>query len=96
MFRYDATAVLASVPVPTLVLTGHLDRLIVPETARFMAERVPRAHLSRLEPAGHMAVFERHDRLVAELERFADDVLAPSDPLDQEPGPRAAPPAVQA
>jgi pimeloyl-ACP methyl ester carboxylesterase len=96
MFRYDAAPVLASIPVPTLVLTGHLDRLIVPETARFMAERVPRAHLSRLEPAGHMAVFERHDRLVTELERFAGEVLAPSGPLDQEPGSGAAPRTVQA
>jgi pimeloyl-ACP methyl ester carboxylesterase len=84
MFRYDATAVLASIPVPTLVLTGHLDRLIVPETARFMAERIPRAELRRLEPAGHMAVFERHERLVSELADFADDVLAPGYALDRE------------
>jgi pimeloyl-ACP methyl ester carboxylesterase len=85
MFRYDATPVLASIPVPTLVLTGHLDRLIVPETARFMAEHVPQAHLSRLEPAGHMAVFERHDRLVAELTALADEVLAPRGPLTMNP-----------
>ncbi|MBV9355685.1 MAG: alpha/beta hydrolase [Chloroflexi bacterium] len=77
MFRYDATPVLASVPVPTLVFTGHLDRLIVPETASVMADRVQDAQLKRLEPAGHMAVFERHDALVAELEAFADEVLAP-------------------
>jgi pimeloyl-ACP methyl ester carboxylesterase len=92
MFRYDATPVLASLPVPTLVFTGHLDRLIVPETARFMAEHVPQAQLRRLEPAGHMAVFERHDRLVSELAAFADQVLVPAGLLD---GERAAPAAAR-
>jgi pimeloyl-ACP methyl ester carboxylesterase len=91
MFGYDATPVLASIPVPTLVFTGHLDRLIVPETARFMAERVPQAQLARLEPAGHMGVFERHDRLVSDLATFADQVLAPIGRLaGGEPAPDAA------
>jgi pimeloyl-ACP methyl ester carboxylesterase len=75
MFRYDATPVLSSIPIPTVVFTGHLDRLIVPETARFMSEHLPHAQLQRLEPAGHMAVFERHDQLVSELGVLADQVL---------------------
>jgi pimeloyl-ACP methyl ester carboxylesterase len=78
MFRYDATDVLASVHVPALVFTGHLDRLIVPETARFMTEHLPRGRFVRLEPAGHMLVFERHDQLVSELSEFAHSVLTPS------------------
>jgi pimeloyl-ACP methyl ester carboxylesterase len=77
MFRYDATEVLGSITVPTLVFTGHLDRLIIPETAEFMTEHMPGARLARLEPAGHMAVFERHDQLVRELEDLADEVLTP-------------------
>jgi pimeloyl-ACP methyl ester carboxylesterase len=76
MFRYDATKVLSTIPVPALVFTGHLDRLIVPETARFMSEHIPQAQLVRLEPAGHMPVFERHDRLVSELAAFAEGVFA--------------------
>jgi pimeloyl-ACP methyl ester carboxylesterase len=75
MFRYDATGVLKNIPVPTLVFTGDLDRLIVPETARFMSDNAPQAQLVRLEPAGHMAVFERHDRMVSELSTFATDLL---------------------
>jgi pimeloyl-ACP methyl ester carboxylesterase len=82
MFGYDATSVLGSIPIATRVCTGHLDRLIVPETARFLAEHVPHARVARLEPAGHMAVFEPHDRLVSELSRFADEVLAPAGPLE--------------
>jgi pimeloyl-ACP methyl ester carboxylesterase len=75
MLHYDATAVLSSIPVPTVVLAGHLDRLIVPETARTMAERIPDAREVRLQPAGHMSVFERHDQLVGELAAFADQVI---------------------
>ena len=75
MFRYDATPVAARIDIPTLVFSGHLDRLIVPETARFMSEHLPHAQLKRLEPAGHMAVFERHDQLVSELGALADQVL---------------------
>ena len=86
MFRYDATPVLAAIPVPALVFTGHLDRLIVPETARFMAERLSAAHLTRLEPAGHMAVFERHDRLVSDLSVFAAELLAAGNPLPGQRG----------
>ena len=84
MLHYDATRVLGSIGVPTLVLTGHLDRLIVPETARFLAEQVPQAQLRRLQPAGHMAVFERHDQLVSELAVFADELLAPGRPIETE------------
>jgi hypothetical protein len=50
--------------------------LIVPETARFMATRLSDASLVPLEPAGHMAVFERHDRLVAALSMHAGAVFA--------------------
>jgi pimeloyl-ACP methyl ester carboxylesterase len=82
MFRYDATDTLASIPVPTLVFSGHLDRLIVPETARHMAAHIPNARLVRLEPAGHMALFERHTELVSELTGLADEVLPVS--LDPE------------
>jgi pimeloyl-ACP methyl ester carboxylesterase len=79
MFRYEATSVLGDVALPTLVFTGHLDRLIVPETARFMAERLRNARLERLEPAGHMAVFERHDRLTSTLTELADQILRSGD-----------------
>jgi pimeloyl-ACP methyl ester carboxylesterase len=81
MFRYEATDVLGAVGVPTLVFTGHLDRLIVPETARFMAQRLPESELVRLEPAGHMSPFERHDSLVAHLASFAEQTLPTDTPL---------------
>jgi pimeloyl-ACP methyl ester carboxylesterase len=91
MFHYDATSVLDSIPVPTLVVTGHLDRLIVPETARLLADRIRQAKLARLQPAGHMSIFERHDQLVSQLTGFAAQVLG----LDSPPTGDAAPVVAQ-
>ena len=71
MFRYDATESLGSLPVPVLLLTGHLDRIIVPETSRRMREAIPEARLEILEPAGHMALFERHEQFTVALEAFS-------------------------
>jgi pimeloyl-ACP methyl ester carboxylesterase len=78
MFRYDATAILGAISVPTLVCTADLDRLIVPETARVMADRIPQAEEVRVEPAGHMSLFERHDDLTQHFEAFARRVLSPA------------------
>jgi pimeloyl-ACP methyl ester carboxylesterase len=89
MMRYDATDTLDSIPVSTLVFTGHLDRLIVPETARYLSHHIPNARLVRLEPAGHMAVFERHDQLVSALHVLADEVLS-GHPSDRAPAGTAA------
>lgn len=75
MLRYDATDVLSRVPIPSLVCTGDIDRLIIPETANFMAAAMSDAQLERLAPAGHMSIFERHDQLVAVLVEFSDMVL---------------------
>ena len=59
----------------------------MPETARFMSKQLPHAQLVRLEPAGHMAVFERHERLVSELASFADGVLTASRQVAPAPQP---------
>ena len=74
MFGYDATEVLGSITVPALVFTGHLDRLIVPQTGRFMVDRLLNGVLVQLKPAGLMAVFERNQRVVELLSAFAEKV----------------------
>jgi pimeloyl-ACP methyl ester carboxylesterase len=74
MFRYDATAVLPTLPVPVLVVTGHLDRMIVPETSRRMHNSIPNAELLVLEPAGHQGIFEQHDSLIDALNTFCAPV----------------------
>ena len=58
------------------VLTGHLDRMLVPETGRRMREAIWTARLETLEPAGHMALFERHERLVEAIGELAAQCTA--------------------
>jgi pimeloyl-ACP methyl ester carboxylesterase len=78
MLRYDATELLGRLSVPVLLITGHLDRMIVPETSRRMSEAIPNARLERLEPAGHMAIFERQDQMMALLGEFAAACTGPN------------------
>jgi pimeloyl-ACP methyl ester carboxylesterase len=75
MFRYDATEVLGRLRIPVLLLTGHIDRMIVPQTIRRMRQAIPSARLETLEPAGHMALFERHERLEVSISDFAAQVF---------------------
>jgi pimeloyl-ACP methyl ester carboxylesterase len=71
MLRYDASELLSRLPVPVLLLTGHLDRLIVPETSRRMHAAMPSARLEQIAPAGHMVIFERQEQVMTLLGDFA-------------------------
>ena len=56
--RPDRTAELASIDVPTLVVTGDGDRLIPPEITAPMATAIPGADLLTIEGAGHLSNLE--------------------------------------
>jgi pimeloyl-ACP methyl ester carboxylesterase len=72
MFRYDATAVLPAVTVPTLVVAGDRDRTTVPEASRRIAEGVPGAELVTLAPARHMGLLEHHAEFTRLVTRFVE------------------------
>lgn len=71
MFRYDATAALPTVRVPTLVVAGDGDRLCTPEASRTMSEAIPGARLVTLRPARHCGHFEHYGEFAATLAEFA-------------------------
>ncbi len=75
MFRYDATATLARVPVPTLVVAGDRDELCTPEASAFMASTLPRARQVTHRPARHCGQFEYHEEFGAALEGFLAETL---------------------
>ncbi|MBI2238104.1 MAG: alpha/beta fold hydrolase [Actinobacteria bacterium] len=64
---FDAYERLPEIRVPTLVLHGTEDRMVAPENARILAERIPGAELVWLEGAGHVYHSEQPER--------ADDVV---------------------
>ena len=60
MMRYDVTDILARVTVPTLIVAGKNDTSCTPDASRYMAEKIPNAHLVILSAAKHCGVFEWH------------------------------------
>ncbi len=71
MIRYDATHVLASIPIPTLVFVGDLDTTTQPSAGEHIARTVPRGELITLKPAKHMGLLEHHDQFDRAVAEFA-------------------------
>jgi class 3 adenylate cyclase len=81
----DIRGVLPAIRVPTLLIHRTGDTLIRVEHARYMAERIPEAHLVELPGEDHLWWFGDQDAIVDEVEEFltgarsapeADRVLA--------------------
>lgn len=56
--REDATAWLASVAVPTLILSGKMDVIVPREKAQEMADLIPHAWWIEIPQCGHMPMME--------------------------------------
>jgi 3-oxoadipate enol-lactonase len=59
--RPDATALLAQIAVPTLVITGADDTLIPPAESETLAQAIRGAQLKVIPHAGHLVAFEQPD-----------------------------------
>jgi pimeloyl-ACP methyl ester carboxylesterase len=65
--RPDSTPDLATIDVPTLVLTSTEDRLIAPQISADMAGQIPRGRLEMIEGAGHLSNLEAPEAFDAAL-----------------------------
>ena len=65
---------LCAVDVPTTVVLGTRDTMIVNSLTRAIADSVPGAGVVELAGAGHMLPFERPDEVTAEVRRLAAGV----------------------
>jgi 3-oxoadipate enol-lactonase len=59
--RPDATDVLASIKVPTLVITGEDDTLIPPTESEKLSKAIRGSRLEVIPQAGHLVAFEQPD-----------------------------------
>ena len=59
--RPDATAFLAQIAVPTLVITGADDTLVPPAESETIAQAIRGAELKVISHAGHLVAFEQPD-----------------------------------
>jgi pimeloyl-ACP methyl ester carboxylesterase len=62
--RHEAEDRLAQLRIPTLIVSGDLDRLVPVENSRRLASVIPRARLVELPGAAHAFPFERTDETV--------------------------------
>jgi pimeloyl-ACP methyl ester carboxylesterase len=67
---FDLRPGLATLPVPTLVVSGASDGLNPPESGREIADLVPDSRFLVYEHSGHMLASEETDRLVADVLAF--------------------------
>ena len=72
MLAYDATATLATIPIPVLVIEGDKDTTCLPEASQFMAKHIPGAQLATLSPARHMGLIEHHARFDQLIANFVE------------------------
>ena len=72
MLRYDATATLKTIHVPTLVVVASHDPVCKPEASERISQAVPSAELTPLIPAKHMGFMEHHTQFAALVDDFAE------------------------
>jgi pimeloyl-ACP methyl ester carboxylesterase len=56
--EFDGSKALSDIRCPTLILTGDLDELIMPQNSRIMADRIPNAKLVIVSGCGHRVLWE--------------------------------------
>ncbi len=70
--RPDSTPTLATIDVPTLIITGDEDAMTGVAEAEVLHRGIAGSALKVIPRAGHYAVFERHEDAARLLRRFLD------------------------
>jgi pimeloyl-ACP methyl ester carboxylesterase len=76
MFRYDATAVLPAISVPTLIVTGDRDTTCLPAASITMRDTIPRATYVNLASSRHGGLFEFHQQFAEALSGFINETAS--------------------
>ena len=72
MFKFDETATLPEISVPTLVIVGKSDIATQPFASERISTEVPQAELSVLSPGGHMVLMERNQQFAEAIRAFGN------------------------
>ncbi|WP_245927787.1 alpha/beta fold hydrolase [Aphanothece hegewaldii] len=75
MFKFDETATLKEISVPTLVVVGKSDLATRPFASQHISTEIPQAELSVLSPGGHMALMERNQQFSEIIRAFSTSCL---------------------
>jgi pimeloyl-ACP methyl ester carboxylesterase len=72
--EFDCSKALPNIRVPTLVMTGDLDRLVAPQNSKFIAGLIPSARLIVIPGCGHRMMWEATDECVGFVTEFLTGV----------------------
>ena len=75
--EFDAWHHLGEVKLPCLVIAGREDRLVPPENAAILAERLPNAELQLIPGLGHRLIWENPSGVARRVNAFLADGEAP-------------------
>jgi len=75
MFRYDATTVLPTIPVPVLICTGGRDVFTSAEAGETLSKRIPRSQKLHIDSAGHLTLLEHNERFCQAVSAFGSSCL---------------------
>jgi pimeloyl-ACP methyl ester carboxylesterase len=71
----DITAQVGAINVPTIIITGELDRIDSPKLLQAeLLSRVPQALMHVLKGTGHLSMLESADALVPLIGQFCDSL----------------------
>lgn len=70
MMRYDATSVLHSISIPTLVVAADKDSTTKPEASQKIHSAIPNSQLVTLAPAKHLGLLEHHHEYAKAVREF--------------------------
>ena len=76
MFKFDETATLPTISVPTLIVVGKSDLATRPFASKYISAVVPQAELAVLFPGGHMALMERNQQFTEVIRTFSQTCLS--------------------
>jgi pimeloyl-ACP methyl ester carboxylesterase len=75
--RVDATALLPTIDVPTLIVVGEEDELTPPAHSRAMTAAIPSAAMTTIAAAGHLAPLEAPSAVSRVMAEFLEAVPKP-------------------
>jgi pimeloyl-ACP methyl ester carboxylesterase len=72
--EFDGSTALGGIRCPTLVLTGDLDELILPQNSVMLARRIPDAKLMVIPGGGHRVLWEATEECIDLITDFLDAI----------------------
>lgn len=74
LVHFNATQLLKSITVPTLIIEGTKDSIFPPQVARELQERIKTSEMELVKDAAHMIVINNPDDLISLIHRFLQKI----------------------